>query len=427
MFARGRLAARLVTIALLSGLLLVSTVGAVGAAGTVVATGLANPRGIAIAEDGTLYVAEAGLSGTEAFTPPPPYPPSTRGNTGRVTRIAPGGAKSTVAADLPSLSLGGNENAFVPGPAGLVMAGGVLWLANGAMVNGHPPAPNAATLLRVDPRTGAVSMGADVAAYERGRNPDGYELTSNPYGLTLGLGGNLYATDAGGNVLYRITPSTGQLDLVTIFAGLPAAATNPQRGGKSELDPVPTGVAPGPDGSLYVGLQGGAPFPSGAAKVLRVARDGTVGDVVGGLTAVVALTVGPDRLLYVVEFGSFDGASQPPDWKPGSGRVLRVRADGTTQAVADGLNAPNGIAFDRAGDLYVTVNSSTAPQAGPQGQVVRFDGVAAAGGTTPRARAQVPTQLPRTGSGGDPLWAGLAGIGLLLAGLGIGRAFGRRS
>jgi LPXTG-motif cell wall-anchored protein len=426
MFARGRLVGRLTTIVLLLSLLLVTTGGAVGAAGTVVATGLANPRGIAVGEDGTLYVSEAGLSGTETFTPPPPYPPSTRGNTGRVTRIAPGGAKSTVATDLPSLSLGGNGNAFVLGPAGLVMAGGALWLANGAMVNGHPPAPNAATLLRIDPRTGAVSTGADVAAYERERNPDGFELTSNPYGLTLGPDGNLYATDAGGNALYRIRPSTGELTLVTVFAGLPGAAANPQRGGESELDPVPTGVAAGPDGSLYVGLESGEPFPAGAAKVVRVARDGTVGDVAVGLTAVVALAVGPDRLVYVVEFGSFDHASQPPDWKLGSGRVLRLRADGTTQAVADELDAPNGIAFDRAGNLYVIVKSSTAPQAGPQGQVVRFDGVAA-GGTAPRTPVQLPTQLPRTGSSDGPPWAALAGIGLLLAGLGTRRAFGRRS
>jgi hypothetical protein len=49
MFARGRLAARLVRIVLLPGLLLVSTVGTVGATATVVATGFANPRGIAIA------------------------------------------------------------------------------------------------------------------------------------------------------------------------------------------------------------------------------------------------------------------------------------------------------------------------------------------------------------------------------------------
>jgi hypothetical protein len=75
----------------------------------------------------------------------------------------------------------------------------------------------------------------------------------------------------------------------------------------------------------------------------------------------------------------------------------------------------------------MTVNSSTPRRAGPQGQVVRFDRVAAAGGMTRWARAPVPTQLPRMGSGGDPLRAGLAGIALLLAGLGIGRAFGRRS
>ena len=82
----------LALVALVLGLIGAGTTGMAAAPGTIVADGLANPRGIAVADDGTIYVAEAGLGGTEAFTAPP-YPPSTRGMTGRVTRIAPGGAR----------------------------------------------------------------------------------------------------------------------------------------------------------------------------------------------------------------------------------------------------------------------------------------------------------------------------------------------
>ena len=367
------------TVLVLVGVVLASTIGAAkaaGAAGTVVASGLANPRGLAIAADGTIFVSEAGLSGPDPFIPGGAYPPSTRGSTGRVTKITANRTKSTVTADLPSLSLGGNDSPLVIGPAGLALDGETLWLGNGAMVNGAPQAPNAAKLLRIDTRSGAVSTGADIGAHERSTNPDGFELTSNPYGVTLAPGGIVFVTDAGGNTLYRYTPSTGQLAVVTVFTGLAASAPSAERGGKVERDPVPTGVAPGPGGSVYVGLLGGGPFPVRTSKILLVAPNGSVSDAVTGLTSVVDLAVGPDRLLYAVEIGEFD-ESQGFGWKPGSGRVLRIRPDRSTQMVADGLETPNGIAFDRSGNLFVTVNSSTAPKDGPQGQILRIDSVAA--------------------------------------------------
>ena len=338
----------------------------VAAAGTIVASGLANPRGLVVTDDGTIYVAEAGLGGTEAFTAPP-YPPSTRGMTGRVTKIAPGGAKTTVAANLPSLSLGGQGNAFVLGPAGLIMANGALWLATGAMPNGYPTAPNAASLLRIDPQTGGVTQVADLAAFERANNPDTFELTADPYGVVLGTDGNFYVADAGANDFLRVNPQTGQTSLVTVFAGIPRPTANPARAGAKENDPVPSNVVLGPDGNFYVGLLTGFPTVTGGAKVLRVTANGSVSDAIMGLTSVSWITFGPDGLLYIVEFGVES---------PNSGRITRVLADGTKQVVADGLNDPNGVAFDKAGNLYVAVNGSTAPNDGPLGQILRLDSVA---------------------------------------------------
>src|SRR5690242_18228280 len=149
-----RLARHAIAIVVLLGLLMLTGAEAVQGAGTVVASGLANPRGIAVAPDGTLYVAEAGLSGSEAFSPPAPYPGSTRGTSGRVTRVGPDGTQTAVATGLPSLALGGDGSFFVFGPHGLVLSGGTLWLATGAMVNGFPPAQNAADVLRIDPQSG---------------------------------------------------------------------------------------------------------------------------------------------------------------------------------------------------------------------------------------------------------------------------------
>ncbi len=366
------------------GLAIAGAPSVAAASGTVIASGLANPRGMLITDDGTIYVAEAGLGGTEAFTAPP-YPPSTRGMTGRVTKIAPDGTKTTIADNLPSLSLGGQGNAFVLGPAGLIMVNGALWLATGAMPNGYPTAPNAASLLRIDPQTGSVTQVADLAAFERANNPDTFELTADPYGVVLGPDGNFYVADAGANDFLRVDPQTGKTTLVTIFAGIPRPTANPARAGAKENDPVPSNVVLGPDGAFYVGLLTGFPTVAGGAKVLRVTANGTVSDVVTGLTSVSWVTFGPDGLLYIVEFGVT---------APNSGRILRMLTDGTKQVVADGLNDPNGVAFDKAGNLYVAVNGSTAPNDGPLGQILRIDGVA-----TVASRSQAAAFIHRLGDG----------------------------
>jgi hypothetical protein len=292
----------LVIVALTLGLIGADTTTMAAPTGTVVADGLANPRGIIIMDDGTIYIAEAGLGGSEAFTAPP-YPPSTRGMTGRVTKIAPGGAKTTVAANLPSLSIGGQGNAFVLGPAGLIVANGALWLATGAMLNGYPPAPNASSVLRIDPQTGTITQVADLAAFERADNPDTFEVTNDPYGVAIGADGTLYVADAGANDLLRVNPQTGQTSLVTVFAGIPRPTANPARAGAKENDPVPSNVVFGPDGNLYVGLLTGFPTITGGAKVLRVTPGGAVSDVVTGLTSVSWITFGPEQRPYLARAG----------------------------------------------------------------------------------------------------------------------------
>jgi hypothetical protein len=45
-------------------------------------------------------------------------------------------------------------------------------MATGALLNGSPTAPNAASVLRIDPRSGATTQVADLAAFERANNPE---------------------------------------------------------------------------------------------------------------------------------------------------------------------------------------------------------------------------------------------------------------
>jgi sugar lactone lactonase YvrE len=111
---------------------------------------------------------------------------------------------------------------------------------------------------------------------------------------------------------------------------------------------------------------------------VHVGPDGVLADAATGLTAVVDVEVGPDGALYVTEFAAGFDAEGQSGWMANSGRLVRLGTDGGVEVVADGLNKPNGIAFDDAGNLYVTVDSDAPPEAGPQGRLLRFDRVARA-------------------------------------------------
>jgi sugar lactone lactonase YvrE len=289
-------------------------------------------------------------------------------------RIDRRGRLRIVADGLPSIALGGFE---VIGPSRVVLADGRAWVVTGFAHAVLPPRPGEAALLRIHPRTGAVAVAADVGAVERATDPDGFGVESDLNGLARAPGGALHVADAGGNALYRVDRRTGAVRLVTVFAGLPSALPNPSRGGAAELDPVPTGVVTGPDGSAYVGLLSGFPFPSGGARVVRVAPDGAVSTVADGLTTVVDLAFGRDGALYVLEFASgFDLGPEAQGWRRGTGRILRLAADGTRRVMADGLDQPFGMAIGRRGDVYVTERTNTTPAEGAQGRVLRFRGLA---------------------------------------------------
>jgi sugar lactone lactonase YvrE len=333
----------------------------------------------------------------------PSDPPPTRGTTGQVVKIAPNGTKTVVAKGLPSYNAEGPT-----GPNGIVYAAGAIWIVTGGAGPGTPsvtPLQYEASVLRIDPATGAVTLIADIGAYERANNPDPYAVDTNPYGMTLGPDGNLYVADAGGNAIYQVNPTTKALKLLAVIPGVPYTPdevpqgfppANPARGGKPELDPVPTALAFGPDGNLYVTLLPGALAPQ-MAKVVKVTMSGQVSDVVTGLTTAVGIAFGPDKNMYVTQLlaGAPAGPNQPP-----TGNVVRITPDGQDSLAVEGLAFPNGIAFNKAGDLFITTGTAGGPpNVPPIGQIVRVDGVAKAAAPSPSPSA--PPSPPPTGNGGN--------------------------
>ena len=60
------------------------------------------------------------------------------------------------------------------------------------------------------------------------------------------------------------------------------------------VESVATAIAQGPDGAFYISELTGAPFPTGVARIHRIAPDGTRSVHATGLTGVVDLAFAGD-------------------------------------------------------------------------------------------------------------------------------------
>lgn len=375
--------------------------------GTIVATGFNGPQGVLVVTDGSVWVIDSGVGGDQELTIKSPETGEdikvTVGETARVVQIAPDG-KQTVAATLPSIATPQEAS----GGSRLALLNGVLYATSGGWTeanNGPTAAPNTGAVVKIE--GGKATEVAQPWKLEQSQNPGGFVLDSHPYGLTAGPDGNLWVADAGGNDLLKVNASTGQIDLVAVFPGIPGPMANPERGGANESDPVPTAVAIGSDGSMYVSLLPGAPFLPGSSKVVKVSPDGSISDYATGLTMTTDLRSGPDGNLYVVQFGQFTQTGPVPN----SGKIIRIKAGGTPEVVLSDLSFPTSIDFNPAGDAFVTINGVGAPGSG---QVVKYAALtSAAGSPVP------PPALPTTGANAITPLVALAALGLALVGMGL--------
>lgn len=328
---------------------------------TVIATGLSNPRGIAFAPNGQLYVTEAGRGGNGACRFLGDGQNACYGETGALTRIDPAGiaAPVRVIAGLPSLAAASGFGAV--GPHAIAFAGagnGQLVIGLGTVAaarqNLGPKAWMFGRVMQVSV-DGALKAGGDVAAFEAANNPVPVTSDSNPYGVAA-LPGQTVVADAGANALFQVAPN-GAVSTLAVFetrmiAAPPFLQLPP--GTMIPLQAVPTSVVRGPDGALYAGQLTGFPFPQGAANVYRVGPGGGTPIVyASGFTNIVALAFDARGTLYVLQIGNgFAGGGGPP--LAGPGRLIRVAQDHTQTVVYEGLFYPGGLAIGKDGAAYVT-------------------------------------------------------------------------
>ena len=336
---------------------------AAGVSVTVVASGLHDPRGLAIGPGNQIYVAEAGTT-VGPFVPPPPPPhnePPTRtrcemywpvgpklpGHTGGVSRIDRHGGVHVVTDGMPSSAanrlIGGDRF----GPAAVGFRGQRLYVmeSGGGCAEGHPSEPNGLYQVFSD---GSYVPRIDLSAYLRSNDnsksplDEDFEPDGTWYNLLRAFGA-FYALEPNQGVLLRLDDD-GSASL--FFDVLGAVA-------ELEGDGDQTWTALTRHGSVfYVGSLGRIDLDFDAA-IYRINRDGTqIERVASGLHGVVGVAFDRSDRMYVLETTA--SGVFPPLADPTVGRLVRVERNGSLTPLVTGLTFPTALMAGRDGAFYVS-------------------------------------------------------------------------
>lgn len=292
-----------------------------------------------------LVLAPAGA----AVAAPPPADPTVLAN-GLIgplhLSVGPGKAVTVSEEFAGVLSVVGRDTTALytnPGwdVAGIDHQGSTTYLLESQGAGPEDLRPLAGSLKAIDAHGRVTTITDQLGAYETATNPDGVshyglsaaeaaanpacvaelgalgapasyagDLDSHPYALAV-RGTTAYVADAGANAVLTVDLKTGHIATLAVLPpralqlsadqagaiGVPSCA-----GLTYAFEPVPTDVAIGPDGAVYV-----SSLPGGPESPVLGAR----------------------------------------------GAVFRVDASGTVTPWVEGLLTPTGIAFDGSGNLYV--------------------------------------------------------------------------
>ncbi len=319
-----------------------------------VATGLNNPRHLAF-HGGSLYVAEAGRGGSQACHPGPEGGTVCYGATGSIMKI--GARKVRVVTGLPSIADKGSGTSAL-GPSGIITDGRrriAFTVGAGGTPADRAALPASARLIgRVITATQRgktwrnvqLRSIADLMRFEAKVDPDHQGADSDLTGL-LKYRGFYTTTDSGGNDLLRTggghpTRVLGVFGNRTVTNPFPPPATVP-------MQAVPTAVASGPHGALFVSELTGFPFPQGAARIFRVVPGHAPTVWATGLTNVTDLHWyrGSLYAVQIANTGLLAATGVPV------GSLVKVNPGAAATRVGPNLRAPYAVAFKR-GTAYVT-------------------------------------------------------------------------
>ena len=311
-----------------------------------VAEGLTTPLSLAVGRGGDTYVAQS-------FA-------------GLLTRISPDGAAETLAT----------------GPAGYLTASvshrrGTTYYTESTGADTGSPVTNISTLKSIN-REGTVETLANISEFEYTENPDSVNTygfddldaacaaqlefpatypgrpDSNPFASLPSGRGKVLVADAGMNAVVEVDLEDGSISTVAVLpprpltltaeivaeAGFPACAI----GAVYNLEPVPTDLAWGPDGALYVTSLPGGPEGTGPNLGSVFAVDVNTGGTelaATGFNGATGLAVNDNGDIFVAElFGN---------------RISVVPAGTRTPQLFLAVNQPSALDL-RGSTLYATTD-----------------------------------------------------------------------
>jgi hypothetical protein len=264
-------------------------------------------------------------------------------------------------------------------PQGVAFAHGKLFIATGepapdaeaadTAITGQPQVaatPSQGSALLVARPGGQPRLFADLMAYELANNPDGQiqfgpegqplDALSNPYFVLRDRSrhGFLLVADAGANAVLAVDRRGAVSNYFvppTVTTGACATAPNNTTSGVG-CDAVPTGLAYGPGGLLYVSALTAEQPGEGRVYVLN--RHGDLVRTITGLSGPTGVAVDDRGTVYVSELleGAPTDEVPPPDFDPSEvGRIVAVTRNGRRYQAQ--VTMPSGLLWSD-GKLYAS-------------------------------------------------------------------------
>ena len=269
---------------------------------------LSDPFGVAVAKDGTVYVADGGESN-------------------RIRKITPDGILTTVAGGSEGFADGAGAAASFNTPSAIALDdNGNLFVAD----TGNN------RIRKITPEGQVSTVAGDgTAGYLDG--PAAQARFNGPIGLAVGARGEIYVADTYNDRIRTIT-ADGQVSTVA-GAGTPGYADGD--GGTALFD-TPCGIAAASDGSVIVA-------DTGNDRLRRITPEGSVTTVSvnQNLSGPIGLALSHDNFIYVTELDRSGIVQIAPD-----GSVHDIAGDESIR-----FNQPTGIALGplsyRPAELYV--------------------------------------------------------------------------